>query len=502
MNVILIMVDSLNRTYLSPYGADIQTPNFERLARRCATMERHWTGSMPTMPCRREVHAGIHEYLWRGWGPLEPFDVTLAQMSREKGQVAMLLTDCYHYFQEGSGNYHMDFTGWEFFRGHETDNWVTDPIDPPRIYHKMLEEKGEKGAAYMRNTARFRDERDFFGPRLLRRAAEWLDENHTHKNFFLMIDSFDVHEPFHVPPPYDRMYDPDFTGEWSIWNNYGPLDSFDAAVARHIRAQYMGKITMFDKWLGVVLDRIDRYGLWDNTLVMLTSDHGHHLGEHGWVGKNKAPFFTHLTNIPFFLSCPGMKPKPGSRSKMLTSQIDMYPTIAEALGLKIPKDYTVHGYSMLPALRGKVKKIRDIAHTGYFGMPVVVTDGRYALHKMPARPDNAPLCSYGINLEGFHKRSVNPYQKAMTGRFLPYTDAIVYKNPLRQLKSFEKETETGKDAQADLLFDLNVGDDISQDVYKKNPKIVARLTRELIKEFERIRAPAEQFMRLGLDEEG
>ena len=48
---------------------------------------------MPTMPCRREVHAGIHEYLWRGWGPLEPFDVTLAQMCQEKEQVAMLLTD-------------------------------------------------------------------------------------------------------------------------------------------------------------------------------------------------------------------------------------------------------------------------------------------------------------------------------------------------------------------------------------------------------------------------
>ena len=104
MNVILIMVDSLNRTYLEPYGNDwIKTPNFNRLAERCVTCDRHWTGSLPTMPCRHEVMAGRHEYLWRGWGPLEPYDVTLAQLCREKDQVSMLLTDCYHYFQEGSG---------------------------------------------------------------------------------------------------------------------------------------------------------------------------------------------------------------------------------------------------------------------------------------------------------------------------------------------------------------------------------------------------------------
>ena len=122
MNVILVMVDSLNRTYLSPYGNEwIRTPNFERLAQRCVTVEGHWTGSLPTMPTRHEVMAGRHEYLWRPWGPLEPFDVTLAQLCRGKGQVAMLLTDTYHYFQEGSGNYHMDFTGWEFLRGHEPD---------------------------------------------------------------------------------------------------------------------------------------------------------------------------------------------------------------------------------------------------------------------------------------------------------------------------------------------------------------------------------------------
>lgn len=497
MNVVLIMVDSLNRSYLEPYGADdIDTPNFKRLAKRAVTLENHWTSSMPTMPCRHEVAAGRIEYLWRGWGPLEPYDVTLAQMCGQQNQVSMFLTDCYHYFQEGSGNYHMDFEGWEFFRGHETDNWITDPIEPRRIYKEMLKEKPGSSERYMRNTDHFREERDFFSPKLLSAAADWIDRNHTHENFFLMVDSFDVHEPFHVPPPYDTMYDPDFVGEWPLWNRYDFVENFDPAVAKHIRAQYMGKVTMFDKWLGLVLDRMDRYDLWDDTLFLLTSDHGHHLGEHGWIGKNRAPFYRHLTNIPLFASFPGMKPKPGAHSKLLTSQIDMYPTIAEALGLEIPEGYVYHGNSFLPALRGETRKIRDIAHTAYYGHPVVVTDGRYTLHKMPVNKGGGPLDSYGINLEAFHKRRADPYINGETGRFLPYTDATVFKTQQRKAPAFGKEAKFKP--QKDLLFDLRVGDDIKQDILKKEPKVAARLEKKLIAEYKRIEAPTEQFERLGL----
>ena len=497
MNVILIMIDSQNSTYLSPYGNDwIKTPNFERLAKRCVTMDSHWTGSLPTMPCRHEVMAGRHEYLWRGWGPLEPYDVTLAQLCGEKKQVSMLMTDCYHYFQEGSGNYHMDFMGWEFYRGHETDNWITDPIDPPRLYRVMLEEKGDKGEAYMRNTANFRDERDFFGPRLFNAAAEWLDRNHTHDNFFFMIDSFDVHEPFHVPSPYDTMYDPDFVGEWSIWNKYGPVDTYPPEIVKHIRAQYAGKVTMLDRWLGLVLDRMDRYRLWDNTLLIVTSDHGHHLGEHGWIGKNKPPLYRHMINIPLFLSMPDMARPGGSRGPWVTSQIDLYPTVAEALGLDVPDGYVTHGCSLLPLLRGETDKVRDYAHTAYFGFPVTITDGRWVLHKHPARSDNSPLYSYGINLEAFHKRSKDPYVKGEPGQFLPYTDATVFRVPVKERGSFEPEREERTD---DLLFDLEVGEDDSQNQLGSHAAEAERLEKMLVAELQRIQAPDEQYERLGLE---
>jgi len=504
MNVILFVLDSLNRSYLTPYGAkDIQTPNFERLARRCVTMDNHWTGSLPTIPCRHEILTGRHGYLWRPWGPAEPYDVTVAQLCRDKGQVAQLITDTHHYFRAGACNYHTEFSGWDFLRGQVDDPWETEPVPEkfiPRVYREMIKHKGARGLQYMRNTRNRREDRDFFPARLYERAADWLDRNHTHKNFFLMVDSFTPHEPFHCPPPFDRLYDPDFEGEWTIWNNYDPADRFRPEVARHIRAQYMGMITMLDKWLGAALDRLDRYSLWDNSLVMLVSDHGHHLGEHGIFGKNSLPHYRHFTNIPLFVSFPGMKPKSGARSKLLTSQIDLYPTIAEALGAPVSKDYVIHGYSLLPALRGEATKIRDIAHSGYFGKGVMATDGRHALHKMPARADNQPLFRYGIALDQMFVRAADVHGRpdVETGRFLPYTTSIVYKVPSGQRVRLGSDPEGEPRILPDLLFDLNKGDDLGRDIAKKEPRIVARLTKKLAEEYERIGAPAEQFERLGL----
>ncbi len=501
MNVIFLMLDSLNRTYTTPYGAKIKTPNFERLAKRCVTMDNHWTGSLPTMPCRHEIYSGRHDYLWRGWGALEPYDLTPMQMMNEKGkgQMSMLLTDCYHLFADGASNYHCDFNGWEFLRGHEADNWKTGPVDEtPARYKETIKEKAEKGEIYMRNTINFRDEKDFFGPKLMSQAAEWLDNNHTHKDFFFMVDSFDPHEPHHVPAPYDQMYSK-FNEPFPIWNTFKSTKDCSPAMLKHLRAQYQGKVTMLDKYIGLVLDRMDRYNLWDNSLVIVTSDHGHHLGEMGMVAKNLPPYYRHLTHIPLWVSMPKMKMKAGGRSKILTSQIDMYPTICDALGLKIPKGYKYHGYSMIPALKGKTRKIREIAHTGYYGAGAVVTDGKHALHVNPVSSDNQPLYTYGINLEPFHRRTPEPYMDVEAGQFLPFTDCTIFKKHLATPPALGKsKSGFGGQVIPNMLFELDKGEKARDNVIKKKPAIAKRLKNKLIADYKRIDCPEEQFERLGL----
>ena len=78
MNLLYITLDSLNRHFLPCYGNDwVQTPNIDRLAAR-VVFDHHYAGSLPCMSARREMWTGTEEFWWRWWGPLEPWDRTLA----------------------------------------------------------------------------------------------------------------------------------------------------------------------------------------------------------------------------------------------------------------------------------------------------------------------------------------------------------------------------------------------------------------------------------------
>src|SRR5262249_23993755 len=131
MNVLLITIDSLNRHFLRVYGqpADpcAETPNLDALARRATVFDRHYAGSLPCMPARREFLAGVQEFLWRGWGATEPYDVHLAAAAAEAGCATQLIADHYHYWEHGGRGYVEDFQGWEFVRGQEFDPWKLTP---------------------------------------------------------------------------------------------------------------------------------------------------------------------------------------------------------------------------------------------------------------------------------------------------------------------------------------------------------------------------------------
>jgi arylsulfatase A-like enzyme len=121
----------------------------------------------------------------------------------------------------------------------------------------------------------------------MRAATRWLDENAgQHDRFLLFVDEFDPHEPFDTPEPWASRYDPDWEGPHLIWPPYAK-QGVGAGVlterqARQVRACYGAKLSMIDEWLGRVLEALDRHGLWDDTAVVLCTDHGHYLGESRW----------------------------------------------------------------------------------------------------------------------------------------------------------------------------------------------------------------------------
>ena len=106
MKAIMIMFDSLNRRYLPPYGCEeIHAPNFQRLAERSACFDNCYIGSMPCIPARRELHTGRYNFLHRSWSPLEPYDDSAVEMLKEHGVYTHLVTDHYHYWEDGGATY-------------------------------------------------------------------------------------------------------------------------------------------------------------------------------------------------------------------------------------------------------------------------------------------------------------------------------------------------------------------------------------------------------------
>ncbi|MFM8763808.1 MAG: sulfatase-like hydrolase/transferase, partial [Spartobacteria bacterium] len=129
MNVLLILLDSLNFHSVGAYGSAVaRTPNMDRLARRGVIFDNHFVASMPCMPARRDLLTGHAGFLWRGWGHVEPWDENLAAQVEAQGYVTQMVTDHYHHWEDSANGYFEKFHGMEFVRGHEVDFWDTAPI--------------------------------------------------------------------------------------------------------------------------------------------------------------------------------------------------------------------------------------------------------------------------------------------------------------------------------------------------------------------------------------
>jgi arylsulfatase A-like enzyme len=305
----------------------------------------------------------------------------------------MLVSDHPHLFEAGGENYHTDFTGWDYVRGHEGDPWRTAP-DPSWTGSPALPAReGWLPHSYDLTRTWFRDEGDFPAPRTMARAAAWLErEAPAADRFLLVVDEFDPHEPFDVPEPWASRYDPDWEGPRVIWPPYvadavasGHLDERTAA---HIRANYGAKLSFVDHWLGRVFDVLDRQNRWADTAVVVCTDHGHYLGEHDVFGKPDVPTFRAMGHIPLFVAWPGA---PAGTVDALTTSVDLHATLCDIFG--VTPDHRTHGRSLVPLLTGHATSVRDWALTGVWGRHVQVTDGHRTYSRAPVA-SNRPLAMW------------------------------------------------------------------------------------------------------------
>jgi len=483
MKTILILMDTLNRRMLKPYTPDtwVQTPNINRLAASSLVCDQHWSGSLPCMPARRDLFTGRMNFLERNWGPIEPYDVTFPQKLRENGVFTHMVTDHYHYFEIGGENYCQQFNTWELIRGQESDPWISR-VDQPALPEQFY---GQVRQQYEWNRTQFKTDADYPSPQTFEAACEWLRNNEGADQYFLMVEAFDPHEPFDCPQEFLDLYEDEYNGPRFDWPHYRNTEEPDEAM-EHLRKRYAATLTMNDRWLGKLLDTLQALNLFDDTLILLTTDHGFLLNEHGFTGKNVPPIYNELAHIPLMVHLPGGK-RAGERCSALSQTADLMPTILDYYNISVPD--SLHGHSLKSVWEGKQEKVRETALYGYHGRAVNLTDGKHTYMRAPL-PENKPCYHYCVIPSTFlrYMGNLEEEQDIISDYFLSNSQYPVLRIPA-QGDNLDLIKET-------MLFDLRV--DYEQLHPIGDETLLREWENKLVEVMKQHDAPEEQFERLGL----
>lgn len=489
MRAIMVMFDTLSKRFLSTYGSDWTiTPNFKRLEEKCVVFDNFYGGSMPCMPARRELHTGRYNFLHRGWGPLEPFDCSIMEELKRAGIYTHLVTDHSHYFEDGGATYHNRYDTWEGFRGQEGDRWVPQICSNPEFNKNPLNKQGISAVQHYANRSRITCEEEMPSVKTINAGLEFLDRYKTEENWFLQIECFDPHEPFYVPEKYRSLYQCGTLENAFNWPPYkltGNSETKDKLG--DLKKEYAALITMCDHHLGRILDFMDENRMWEDTMLIVNTDHGFLLGERGFMGKNYMPMYEEIIHIPFYMHDPRYEKEKGRRSE-LAQTIDIAPTLLEYFKVDL-NGYEMDGKPLTPIVNGN-KKIHENILFGIYGGHINIYDGKYMLMKSPEK-ENKPLVSWTLmpaNMRGFYKREILEGGSFISGG--RFTNGI-------PCMKYEEQVYIDPMQFGDLLFNLEA------DPEQKNPledlKIMEEMCRKLKKAMDQVEAPEEQFVRIGLE---
>jgi len=486
MRAVMVLFDTLSRHFLESYGSlDVQTPNFTRLEQHCATFDQFYSASLPCMPARRDLHTGRYNFMHRGWGPLEPFDCSAVQLLHDAGIYTHLVSDHSHYWEDGGATYHNRYNTWEGFRGQEGDRWVPQRLSDPTRNTNPLNKKGESAVQHLANRTRMETEDEMSSVRTVQAGLDFLEHYWDTDNWFLQIECFDPHEPFYVPEKYRALYGCGEREKAFYWPPYRPSDNLSEADLQGVRKEYAALITMCDAHLGRVLDFMDAHDMWQDTMLIVNTDHGFLLGEHGFMGKNYMPPYEELVHLPFYLHDP--RTQSTGRREGLAQTVDIAPTLLHYFGVASPVE--MDGRDLAPLAKDDTA-VRDAVLFGLHGGHTCWCDGRYVLLQAPGA-ENQPLVSYTLmptNIRGYFDAATLATAELVPGsRFtngapcLRYTENPFYLQPQRF---------------GTLVFDLK--QDPAQQHPINDPTLTAALREKLAAAMRAADAPDEEFQRLGL----
>ena len=392
-NVLFIVCDDLN-THVSTSGYQhIVTPAWDKLASAGMTFSRAYCQYPVCDPSRASFLHGLYP---ESTGivsnttdirVVRPGTVSLPQAFKEQGYWTAATGKVFHNAKMDHGE-----GAWNEVVRYRNDEMPIEAKARKEFEAKrgpVTERKNrKKWKAFLPTVAtQTRGQQPGYGPSGLtdaqhadgknaRQAVAWLDnKSYAEKPFFMAVGIHKPHGPFLAPDAYFDLYPTE-----KLKFNAPPADFWDhapksAMVKRYkgfgfefgvendsLRREYMQAyhacISFIDAQIGTILASLKKNGLWENTIVVLTSDHGYQLGEHFMWGK--VTLFEVCNRVPLIIRVPGTTAA-GSSSEGLVEMVDFFPTLAELCGVKTPDD--LQGTSMIPMLEDPEALGKDVVYT-------------------------------------------------------------------------------------------------------------------------------------------
>ena len=408
-HILIIMPDQMRADCMSAAGhPQIRTPNLDRVTQEGVRFTEACTVSTLCMPARASFINGLYphnHHIWNNRGQLPAEDETVFHHLQAAGyRTAHIGKSHYHMHRGDHLREHEDYMharGFDYV--HETtgpwatlhtDSYMTDRWESVGLLQAFRDDyrdrQSSKGVVVRPSPLPVEEFMDSY---VGRRAVEYIESHDRHQPMALFVGFGGPHEPWDAPGEYATMYDPAQApppippGEVPDWLpdfarervHHGLETNMSLEDIAAIRANYYGKITLIDRWVGEILGALERRGWLDETFIILWSDHGEMAGDHGRL--HKSIFFRSALNVPLILRWPG-RILSGRTSNALVEIIDVFPTLLEGLGL--PPSERCLGRSLWPAVEDPGRPHRaavfcEVPTQGIYGTMIRTERHKYAV---------------------------------------------------------------------------------------------------------------------------
>jgi arylsulfatase A-like enzyme len=400
--VLFITCDQWRGDCLSAAGHPVvRTPNADRLAREGIMFRKHFAGAAPCSPARACLYTGLYQMtnrVCRNGTPMDRRHWNLAKGARALGYDPTLFgyTDVSPDPRDHAAGDPVlrsyegilpGFTPRQLLPEHQKQwlSWLAARgVDESSGYPDIHRPAGSGHAEVSRAAPIYSHDETptaFMAGEFIR----WLGEQDADNPWFAHISLISPHPPFIVPAPFNELYDPadgpafNRAKRWQDeaqshpWLEYelqrqrrekfipgarGKVRKWNEDEFRTIRAIYYGMISEVDFQLGRIREALQKADAWDDTLIVLTSDHAEMMGDHFMLGKGG--YFDQSYHVPLIVRAPGAR-RAGKIVDEFTEAVDVAPTILDLIGGAAPN--WLDGRSLAPFVEDrKMKDWRDCAH--------------------------------------------------------------------------------------------------------------------------------------------